>query len=195
LRYIGTESERLIRIVDDLLNIARLEAGTLDVSLRPTGVEAVAREAITAVRELDGNLHRFVLEIEPTGLAVRADREKLVQVLTNLLDNAARYSPEGGAITIAARGRPDAAEITVADEGIGIPAADQQRIFSKFFRGDGAPAGHGTGVGLFLVRGLVTAMGGRIWVDSEEGQGSRFTFELPLVGREVAEVVPLEAAL
>jgi PAS domain S-box-containing protein len=194
LRYIGTESERLIRIVDDLLNIARLEAGTLDVSLRPTGVEAVAREAITAVRELDGNLHRFVLEIEPTGLAVRADREKLVQVLTNLLDNAARYSPEGGAITIAARGRSDAAEITVADEGIGIPAADQQRIFSKFFRGDGAPAGHGTGVGLFLVRGLVTAMGGRIWVDSEEGQGSRFTFELPLVGREVAEVVPLEAA-
>jgi PAS domain S-box-containing protein len=195
LRYIASESERLIRIVDDLLNVARLEAGTLGVSLVPTDIDSVANEAVGAAREADGSLHRFVVEVEPPGLAVRADREKLVQVLTNLLGNAAAYSPEGGTITVAARGRSNAAEITVADEGIGIPPADQERIFSKFFRGEGAAAGQGTGLGLFLVRGLVTAMGGRIWLDSEEGRGSRFTFELPLVGRGAAETVPLETAL
>jgi signal transduction histidine kinase len=118
----------------------------------------------------------------------------LGQVLANLLDNAARYSPEGGRITIAARGRAHGAEITVADEGIGIPRADQQRIFTKFFRSERAPAGQGTGLGLFLVRGLVTAMGGRIWVDSEEGSGSRFTFELPLAGEKPAATAPMEAA-
>ena len=194
LRYITSESERLIRIVDDLLSVARLEAGTLGVTLVPTDVDAAAREAVAAVQELDGSLHRFGVEVEPSGLAVRADREKLVQVLTNLLDNAAAFSPEGGAITIEARGGSEVAEITVTDEGIGIPSVDQQRIFSKFFRGEGAPAGQGTGIGLFLVRGLVTAMGGRIWVDSEEGRGSRFTFELPLAGRETTKPVPLEAA-
>jgi two-component system, OmpR family, phosphate regulon sensor histidine kinase PhoR len=194
LRYIASESERLIRIVDDLLSVARLETGVLGVMLVPTDVDAAAREAVAAARELDGNLHRFGVEVEPPGLAVRADREKLVQVLTNLLDNAATFSPEGGAITITARGGSGVAEISVADEGIGIPAADQQRIFSKFFRGESAVAAQGTGIGLFLVRGLVTAMGGRIWVDSEEGRGARFTFELPLAGREPTEPIPLEAA-
>jgi PAS domain S-box-containing protein len=194
LRYIASESERLIRIVDDLLNVARLEAGTVGVTLVSTELDAVCREAVAAVRESGGSLHRFIVEVEPSGLAVRADREKLVQVLTNLLDNAAAFSPEGGTITVAARGRSDVAEITVTDEGIGIPLADQQRIFSKFFRGEGAASGQGTGLGLFLVRGLVTAMGGRIWVDSEQGQGSHFTFELPLAGRELTEAVPLEAA-
>ena len=155
---------------------------------------AVAREAAAAAQELDGGSHRFGVEVEPAELAVRADKEKLGQVLANLLDNAARYSAEGGRITIAARGRAHAAEITVADEGIGIPRADQQRIFTKFFRSERAPAGQGTGLGLFLVRGLVTAMGGRIWVDSEEGRGSRFTFELPLAGEKPAATVPMEAA-
>jgi PAS domain S-box-containing protein len=190
LRYIATESERLIGIVDDLLNVARLEAGTLAIALAPVDLGAAAREAVSTARELDGGLHRFAVEVEPSELVVRADREKLGQVLSNLLDNAVRYSPEGGTITVSARGGLDAAEITVADEGIGIPRADQQRIFSKFFRA--TPAGQGTGLGLFLVRGLVTAMGGRIWIESEEGQGSRFTFELPLSGREPADTYPLE---
>ncbi len=194
LRYLASESERLIRIVDDLLNVARLEAGTLAVALEPTELGSAAREAVATARESDGSLHRFAVEVEPAELAVRADREKLGQVLANLIDNAVKYSPDGGTITITARGRSDAAEITVTDEGIGIPRADQPRVFSKFFRVERAPADQGTGLGLFLVRGLVTAMGGRIWVDSEEGRGSRFTFELPLAGREPAETVELEAA-
>ncbi len=193
LRYIAGESERLIRIVDDLLDVARLEAGTLEVSLASTDVGDVARAAVAALgSRLDGT-HRISLEVEPVGLAVRADRDKLGQVLANLLDNAVKYSPEGGTITVVARGRKDTAEITVADEGVGIADAEQRRVFAKFFRSERAPAGQGTGLGLFLVRGLVTAMGGKIWLESEEGLGSRFTFELPLAGAEPTAGAELEA--
>ena len=195
LRYIASESERLIQIVDDLLNVARLEAGTLAVSVEPVAVAEAAREAAAAA-ETHAHGQRFAVDVVPGNLVVSADREKLTQVLANLLDNAVKYSPEGGTITLSARQRADSAEIVVADEGLGIPRSDQQRIFTKFFRTDrGAPGRGGTGLGLFLVRGLVAAMGGRIWVESEEGRGSRFTFDLPLAGGEPAEPSRVEAAV
>jgi PAS domain S-box-containing protein len=196
LGYIASESERLIQIVDDLLNVARLEAGTLAVSVEPIDVGVAAREAAAAAEAHADGHQRFAVDVEPATLVVRADREKLTQVLANLLDNAVKYSPEGGTITLSARQRADAAEIVVADEGIGIPRSDQQRIFTKFFRTDrGVTGSAGTGLGLFLVRGLVAAMGGRIWVESEEGRGSRFTFDLPLAGSEPAEPPRVEAAV
>ena len=194
LRYIASESERLIQIVDDLLNVARLEAGTLAVSLDAVDVVEVAREAAaTAEAHADG-LHSFAVDAEPGPLVVRADREKLGQVLTNLLDNAVKYSPEGGTITLSARRRTDAVEVAVVDEGIGIARSEQQRIFAKFFRTEAGTGAAGTGLGLFLVRGLVAAMGGRVWVESEEGRGSRFAFELPLAGSEPAGEPRVEAA-
>ena len=196
LRYIALESERLIQIVDDLLNVARLEAGTLAVSVEPVAVAEVARE-VAAAAEAHANGQRFVVDVVPANLVVSADREKLMQVLANLFDNAIKYSPEGGTITLSARRHAEAVEIVVADEGLGIPRSDQQRIFTKFFRTDrGGPGGPGgTGLGLFLVRGLVAAMGGRIWVESEEGHGSRFTFDLPLAGGEPAAPPRVEAAV
>jgi signal transduction histidine kinase len=126
------------------------------------------------------NGHRFVVDLPDEPLGARADREKLKQVLAHLLDNAVRYSPEGGTVTIVARERGGAIEVQISDEGIGIPALHRERIFRKFYRGEsgGRDAG-GTGLGLFLARGLVGAMGGRIWVNSEEGHGSSFVFELP----------------
>jgi PAS domain S-box-containing protein len=195
LRYIASESERLIGIVDDLLNVARLEAGTLAVALEPTDLGTVARQATAAIEAHATEGHRFSVAVEQGEIVVAADPEKLGQVLAALLANAVSSSPEGGTITVSARRRADMAEIEVADEGVGIARADLQRIFTKFFRAerDGVSA-HGTGLGLFLVRGLVTAMGGRIWVESEEGQGSRFTFELPLAGVEPAEGPRVEAA-
>jgi two-component system, OmpR family, phosphate regulon sensor histidine kinase PhoR len=195
LRYIASESERLIGIVDDLLNVARLEAGTLAVALEPTDLGTVAREAAVGIETHIGEGHRFAVEVEPGELVVYADPEKLGQVLSALLANAVSHSPEGGTITISARRRADIAEIVVADEGVGIARADLQRIFTKFFRAEreGVSA-RGSGLGLFLVRGLVTAMGGRIWVESDEGRGSRFTFELPLAGGEPAEGPRVEAA-
>ena len=194
LGYIVSESERLIGIVDDLLNIARLEAGTLGLSLAATDVGEVARESLARVEDVSPNGHRFEVDVDPGALIVRADREKLAQIFLNLVDNAVKFSPEGGAIRIAARRRADTAEISITDEGPGIARADQQRIFTKFFRSEGVTQSgvEGTGLGLFLARGLLAAMGGRIWVESQEGQGASFTFELPLAHGETAETPEME---
>jgi signal transduction histidine kinase len=121
----------------------------------------------------------FELDLPSGGVIVEADREKLSQVLLSLVENAVKFSPHGGRILISARRRPESAEVRVSDQGVGIPRADQQRIFSKFYRSDGGTGVHGTGLGLFLARGLLIAMGGKIWVESKERQGSTFVFELP----------------
>jgi PAS domain S-box-containing protein len=184
LEYIASESERLIGIVDDLLNVARLEAGTLGLSLRPTDVGEIVGTVVERVRDALGDEARVAVEVDVPdgGLTADADPEKLAQMLQQLVDNAIKFSPEGGTITIAGRRRADSIEVRVSDEGIGIPHADQQRIFTKFFRAEGgaAPSAPGTGLGLFLVRGLLAAMGGRISVESIEGKGSTFAFELPV---------------
>ena len=182
LRYIASESERLTAIVDRLISVAQLDAGDMAVQLAETDVGAVVSEAVRTAAEAPGaNGHRFVLEVDE-GLAAEADGEKLGQVLAHLLDNAVRYSPAGGTVTVAARRRDDAVEVSVEDEGIGIPPAEQERIFRKFYRGEAAASGAvgagATGLGLFLAEGLVTAMGGKIRVDSREGEGSRFVLEL-----------------
>jgi PAS domain S-box-containing protein len=188
LSYIASESERLIRIADDLLNVARLETGMLGLNVTSTDVGDVIEHVVTRLREQMDGRHTFAVEVHRGDLAVRADREKLRQVVANLVDNAIKFSPAGGQITFSARRRTDMAEVRVIDEGVGIPRADQQRIFTKFYRSDAASdAGvQGAGLGLFLVRGLLAAMGGRIWVESKEGEGSSFVFELPIAGTEPA---------
>jgi signal transduction histidine kinase len=152
------------------------------VQLAETDVSAVVSDAVRVVEEAAGREgHRFVLDLDE-GLAAEADREKLGQVLTHLLDNAIRYSPAGGVVTVAARRREDAVEVSVEDQGVGISHAEQERIFRKFYRGEAAATGAigagATGLGLFLAEGLVNAMGGRIRVDSSEGKGSTFVLEL-----------------
>jgi PAS domain S-box-containing protein len=184
LGYIASESERLIAIVDDLLNVARLEAGTLGLSLRPTDLGGIVATVAERARDALGKEARVSVDVDAPddGLTVDADPEKLAQILQQLVDNAIKFSPEGGTITITSRRRADSVEVRVSDEGIGIPHADQQRIFTKFYRAEGAvgPSVPGTGLGLFLVRGLLAAMGGRISVESTEGKGSTFAFELPV---------------
>jgi PAS domain S-box-containing protein len=193
LGYIASESERLTTIVDALLNVARLDTGDLQVSLVPTDVGSVVSEVVSLVEEgaLDG--HRFVVDLPQEPLEAEADPDKLREVLAQLIDNAVRYSPGGGTVTIAARRRSDTVEVSIADEGVGIPQTERQRIFRKFYRGDAGPGrsgrAGGTGLGLFIVEGLVAAMGGRIWVDSKEGEGSSFTFELPLRDASAAALV------
>jgi PAS domain S-box-containing protein len=184
LTYIASEAQRLTGIVDALLNVARLDAGDLQMQLAPTDVGAVVSEVVRGVQEsrpLNGR--RLVVDLPTEPLDAAADRDKLRQVLANLLDNAVKFSPDGGTVTVAARRKGGTVEIRVVDRGPGIPAAEQVRIFSKFYRGDLArdrPVG--TGLGLFIAGELVRAMGGRIWVDSEEGEGASFAFELPLAG-------------
>jgi PAS domain S-box-containing protein len=180
LGFIASESERLTRIVDALLNVARLDTGDLQVSLEPTDVGAVVADAVSTVESAQANGHRFEVDVEGESLRAQADPDKLRQVLEQLVANAVKFSPGGGLVRVEARRRREGVEISVADEGVGIPASQRERIFSKFSRGGDNGPPTGTGLGLFIAQGLVSAMGGRIWVDSEEGRGSRFTFELPV---------------
>jgi PAS domain S-box-containing protein len=181
LGYIASEAQRLTSIVDTLLGVARLEAGDLQVELVPTDLRAVVSEVVTSVRQTsDVNGHKFVLHLPEEPLAASADREKLSQILTNLLDNAVKFSPGGGTVTVEAHRRSGHVEVRIVDEGQGIPEAERERIFSKFHRAESSRGSGGAGLGLFIARGLVSAMGGRIWVDSVEGGGSSFAFELPL---------------
>ncbi len=175
LGYISSESSRLTGIVDQLLNVARLDAGDLHVDLLPTDVRPLVAEVVTSAGE--SVAHSFVVELPTEPLSAEADADKLRQVLAHLVDNAVKYSPDGGRVTVAARRKSDTVEFQVADEGVGIPEAEQDRIFRKFYRADQERGG--TGLGLFLAQELVNAMGGRIWVESSEGEGSRFAFELP----------------
>nr|MBA2332452.1 GAF domain-containing protein [Actinomycetota bacterium] len=188
LRYIASESERLTAIVDRLLSVAQLDTGAMSVRLATTDVARVVQEVVTSAESaLAQNGHTFVTSFESGFLAAEADEEKVGQVLTHLIDNAVRYSPAGATVTIAARRTDGSVQLRVEDEGAGIPRGEQDRIFRKFYRGEAASQTVGagaTGLGLFLAEGLVTAMGGRIWVDSPEGRGAAFVVELPATGRE-----------
>jgi PAS domain S-box-containing protein len=182
LGYIASESERLTEIVDQLLNVARLDAGDLQVELGRIDVGSVVSEVVETAEAGGTNGHRFEIDLPDEPLAAEADPEKVRQVFNILVENALRYSPRGGKVTVGARRNADRVEVRVIDEGIGIPAAEREWIFRKFYRAESAArdGAAGTGLGLFIAKELVNAMGGRIWVDSAEGQGSSFAFELPV---------------
>lgn len=188
LGYIATEAQRLTGIVDALLSVARLEAGDLEVQAAPTDLREVVSDVVrNAEREL-ANGRRFVLEVPDEPLDASADRDKVRQVLANLVDNAVKFSPRGGIVTVAARRTDNAVQVRVLDEGSGVPQGEQERIFRKFYRAERAgQAGGGTGLGLFIARGLASAMGGRVWLDADAGQGGCFVFELPLEATETPE--------
>jgi PAS domain S-box-containing protein len=189
LGYIASEAGRLTAIVDRLLAVAQLDSGDLQVQIAPTDVGQLVLEVVAVAKQslvLDG--HEFVLDLPPEPLAADADRDKLRQIVTDLVENAVRYSPGGGTVTVSARRRDDSVEVSVQDEGIGIPQAEQGRIFAKFYRAETGRrelAGAGTGLGLFIAKELLAAMHGRIWVRSLEGEGSTFLFSLPLAARPV----------
>ena len=180
LHFIAREAERLTATVDALLQVARIETGDLAVSLEPTDVGAVVTELVASATDSGQNGHHVVADIATDMPPARADPVKLRDVLEQLVSNAVKFSPDGGTVTVSARRTGDAVELAVSDHGTGIAPSERERIFEKFVKG-GSGIGRGTGVGLFIAQGLVREMGGRIHVDSEEGSGSRFAFELPLV--------------
>ncbi|MDX6572722.1 MAG: hypothetical protein QOC86_1878, partial [Gaiellales bacterium] len=180
VRYIASEAERLNRLVEGLLSAARLETGAVGLTLAPVDVAAVARE-VAPWAGGRSEAHKLSLVLPPGGAVAQADADRVSQILINLIDNAIKYSPDGGTVTVRVRKRRKVVELRVSDEGIGISERDQRNLFQKFFRVDAAMSRgiRGIGLGLYLVRGFVTAMGGRIWVESEHGKGSTFVVELP----------------
>src|SRR5205085_9762454 len=143
LRYIASESQRLTAIVDTLLAVARLDTGDLQVNLTVTDVRDVVGQMLDMVRVDNG--HKVVVDLPDAPVPARADAEKLRQVFAILVDNAIRYSPDGGTITVGAAVHDGTVEVTISDEGIGIPQADQEQIFRKFYPGADAALRSGSG--------------------------------------------------
>jgi PAS domain S-box-containing protein len=183
-QIIDSECDRLTRLISDLLNVSRIEAGrALDLNLQPVGLRNLIEKVISVQKSYASN-HELVTDIADGIDQVVADEDKVDQILTNLVNNAIKYSPNGGKITIKAWPEDERAVISVSDQGMGIPDDHLAKVFDRFHRIDNRDTRKvgGTGIGLFLVKHLVEAHHGDIRVDSEVGVGTTFTFWLPKEG-------------
>ncbi len=181
---IEVETGHLVQMVNELLDLSRIESGSAMPLLDEVDLVRVARSAADRLRpfaERQGLTIQLDLPDEGTVPKVRGDEDRLGQVLVNLLHNAVKFSPDGGEIVVGVRSAGSEVRVFVRDPGIGVPKADQARIFERFYKVDRARVRGrgGTGLGLSIARHAIEAHGGRIWVESVEGEGSTFTFAIP----------------
>jgi two-component system phosphate regulon sensor histidine kinase PhoR len=188
LDMIAVQSKRLADLVEEILIAGQLDSGSLRVVTEPFDAEELVWTAAATARLRTGDDTTIDVSLPAVLPKVEGDVERTRQVLTNLIDNAIKYSPHGGRIELGVEADGEYARFTVRDEGLGIPLGEQKRIFEKFYRldPDHRRGIGGSGLGLYICRELVRTMGGRIWVDSDPGQGATFTFELPVAERVTA---------
>ncbi len=187
LEVILKQSDRLNLIIEDLLQLSHIESGEVVFHQEPVSLAALAERSEAVIRpQAEKKGHSLLIDIPDDFPAVLGDQERLLQVMTNLLDNAVKYTPPRGTIVVTAAvagsSEKDMVDVTVADTGIGIPEADRPRIFERFYRVDKARSRElgGTGLGLSIVKHIVDAHHGRVWVEGNEPSGSRFVVRLPL---------------
>ncbi len=180
VQIIDEESDRLSELVDNLLDMSRIEAGTLRIEKEQVQLCTLLTDVIETTR-LHSDRHTFVLEAPPIPPVI-ADPRRVRQVVHNLLQNAIKYSPKGGKITVLVEMETNRVIVHVTDQGIGIPKAQQRRIFDRFFQVDSASTrvSGGSGLGLAISKSIIEAHGGQMWFGSEPGQGSTFSFALPI---------------
>jgi signal transduction histidine kinase len=197
LETIRSNVDRMNSLVSELLDISRIESGRIRLDLGDVSVDKLVRDALRTIRgQIEDKQQKLAVEIVPDLPLVRGDRSRLMQVLTNLVSNAHKYTPEGGRITVRAQMWSDGQSgeggeafvlCSVADTGIGMSEEDQQHLFkTKYFRASDPAVRSvpGTGLGLVITKSLVELHGGEIWVESELGKGSTFSFTVPAVGTE-----------
>lgn len=187
LLVIEEEADRLARQIQDLLDVSRLQAAGMHIESTSWSLPTLVQEVLQSFAIRYGERFEFEMRFPPDFPPVCADYEQMRMVLTNLVSNAVKYSPDGGKIRVG--GRPDdtMALIYVSDTGIGIPPEEQERIFNRFYRVDNRlrRETQGSGLGLYLTRAIIEAHGGHIRVESQVGRGSRFLFTVPLAHRQI----------
>ena len=196
LDIILKQSDRLNLIIEDLLELSRIESGRVSFREEPIDIHAVIDRALSTIRPLaEKKGHTLLTSLDGILPTAAGDEDRLVQVLTNLLDNSVKYTPAGGTITITARPAPipdtttppnSAIDLIVSDTGIGIPESDRPRVFERFYRVDKARSREmgGTGLGLAIVKHIVEGHHGQVWVEANHPKGSRFVVRIPTTGRK-----------
>ena len=190
LASVKSNAERLLALIDDLLDLARIEAGRIDLQCAAIDLGPLIEGAAGALRPvIDGKRQALTLELEGAQPAnVWADTDRVTQILINLISNASKYTPEGGSITVTARRSDEVATVEVRDTGIGLSAEQRAQLFTRFYRVSrrGPDRTAGTGLGLVITRLLVELQGGQITVSSVPGHGSTFSFSLPVAPARAA---------
>jgi signal transduction histidine kinase len=183
-RTISRSATRMERLISDLLDFAQVQAGKLAIKRQVTDTGGLVRDTVEMLAPM-AEKKRLRLDAEDgEDLRVCCDRDRALQILSNLVGNALKFTPEGGAVTIRVTRRGAEAEFEVEDTGPGIPEAQLAHIWERFWQA--REQDHGIGLGLSIARGLVEAHGGRIWVESTVGEGTTFSFTLPLATTEAA---------
>jgi PAS domain S-box-containing protein len=183
-----SNSQRLVRLINDILDIEKIESGKLRLELAPLDLREIAERSIEGVQGYARELGVVVALGDAEEAPVRGDADRLIQVVTNLLSNASKFSPAGGVVTVTVDRETRLARLSVVDQGPGIPENFRSRIFAKFAQADGSDtrAKGGTGLGLAIAREIAERHGGRLWFESAEGEGATFHLDLPLADLPVA---------
>jgi PAS domain S-box-containing protein len=193
--YIFNDADRVNRLIGDMLDLDRMESGRMSIRMADVDINEVLSDTVARAATAS-SMVEFKPDFDPRLPIVTGDRDRLVQVVSNLVNNAVKYSPEGGTVTISSRAEGGYALITVADTGLGIPPDEIQHVFERFrrVRSGAAQSIAGTGLGLTIVKQIVEMHGGKIWVESAVGHGSAFHFTIPLAPEAVTPAMQLRHA-
>jgi two-component system phosphate regulon sensor histidine kinase PhoR len=181
LARIEGEVDRLTQLVRELVELSRIETGESKLKLEPESIELILADVITRFKpQAERSQIELISELAPELPQVVIDRERICQVLANLVHNAIKFTLLQGRVTVSARNQGDSVIVSVADTGVGISSDDLPHIFERFYKADKSHSGEGTGLGLAIAKHIVQAHKGEIWAESEEGKGSIFSFTIPI---------------